>query len=53
MNLILVFVTNHPIVNQLLMDIKFRYPLIGQSDTTRKTLKTFFLTYTWYFTFIQ
>ena len=31
---ILVFVTNYPISSQLLMDIIFRYPLIGQLDTT-------------------
>ena len=30
---ILVFVTNYPISWQLLMDIIFGYPLIGQFDT--------------------
>ena len=49
----LVFVTNYIISSQLLMDIIFRYPLTGQSDTTRQALKTYLLTYAWYFTFIQ
>ena len=31
---ILVFVTNYPISWQLLMDIIFGYPLIGQFDTS-------------------
>ena len=30
---ILVFVTNYPVSWQLLMDVIFGYPLIGQSDT--------------------
>ena len=48
-----VFFTNNPISNQLLMDVIFGYPLIGQFDITYQGLKTYFLTYAWYFTFYK
>ena len=49
----MVFVTNYLISSQLLMYIIFGYPLTGQFDTTGQGLNTYFLTYTWYFTFLQ
>ena len=50
---ILVFLTNYPISNEILMDVIFGYPLIREFGTTWQALKTYFLTYAWYFTFIQ
>ena len=35
------------------MDVIFGYPLIGQFDITYQGLKTYFLTYAWYFTFYK